>query len=595
MDTQQIVFLAIMVVSVTLFITEWLRVDVIAVMIILALAMTGLVEAKDAFSGLASEPAIIVVAVFVLSAGLTTSGVTDWIGEAVGRLSAGSETRAMLVIMGAVAVMSAFTHHLMITAMMLPIVMKLCRDRKLFASRLLIPMATSASLGTTLTLIGAPAFLLANNVLTRAGEPALGIFTPGLIGGPLVLAGLAFLVVAKWLLPKRSGVDSSEDRYLLSDISTEIVVPEGSRWIGATLKDLRVETEKRFELVSWIRNRLAQSIYRDDAVLQEGDVLLVKTNADELLSFEEARGLTLAAVKKYGSDDTGSLALEGERQQILKGIVAPRSEFIGRTIAQLRFYHRFGAVALGLWRKTGWMTDSIAEVPLQSGDLVVLWGPSERLETLSSHRGFLMFMPFVGRPKKRFKMKIAIAIMLASIATAAAGWLPAYQAFVAGALAMVLSRCVSMDEAYAAVETKIFVMIAGVIPLGIAMEKSGVDKLLAQLILDHTTGWAPVAMLLIFFWVAALVTQILSDAATTVLLAPIAVAFAKGASISPTAAVVAVTVGAVASFLTPIGHHGNLLILTPGGYRFSDFLKIGLPLTVILSAITCYLALFIWT
>ncbi len=594
MDTQQIIFLAIMVVSVTLFVTEWLRVDVIAVLIILALAMTGLVDAKDAFSGLASEPAIIVVAVFVLSAGLTTSGVTDWIGEAVGRLSAGSEARAMLVIMAAVATMSAFTHHLMITAMMLPIVMKLCRDRKLFASRLLIPMATSASLGTTLTLIGAPAFLLANNVLVRAGEPALGIFSPGLIGGPLVLAGLGFLLVAKWLLPKRSGVDSSEDRYRLSDISTEVVVPEGSRWIGATLKALRLETEKRFELVSWIRNRLAQSIHRDDALLQEGDVLLIKTNADELLSFEEARGLTLAATKKYGGDAAGSLASADDEQQILKGIVAPRSEFVGKTIAQLRFYHRFGAIALGLWRKTGWMTDSIAEVPLQSGDLVVLRGPTDRLETLASHRGFLMFMPFIGRPKKRFKMKIAIAIMLASITAAAAGWLPAYQAFVAGAMAMVLSRCVSMDEAYEAVETKIYVMIAGVIPLGIAMEKSGVDKLLAQLILDHTTGWAPIAMLLVFFWVAALVTQVLSDAATTVLLAPIAVAFAKGASISPTAAVVAVTVGAVASFLTPIGHHGNLLILTPGGYHFSDFLKIGLPLTVILSAITCYLSLFFW-
>lgn len=594
MDTQQIIFLAIMLAAVTLFITEWLRVDIVALLIILALAITGLIGVKDAFAGFSSEPAIIVAAVFVLSAGLARTGVTDLIGEAVGRLSGASESRAILVIMSSVAIMSAFTHHLMITAMMLPIVMKLCRDRDLHSSRLLIPMATAASLGTTLTLIGAPAFLLANQVLTRAGEPALGIFSVSIVGGPLVLLGLAFLLLAKWLLPQTSGVDSSNDRYKLSDISTEIIIPQDSRWIGVSLNELRLAMEKRFEIVSWIRDRRVQPMF-DDAALQLGDILLVKTGADELLAFDESQGLTLAAVKKYeGKLATDHAPLAKESHQVLKGIIAPKSEFIGRTISQLRFYDRFGAIALGLWRKTGWMKDAISEVPLKAGDLVVLWGPEDRLETLTAHRGFLLFMPFQSRPKKRFNMKLAIIIMLASIITAAAGWLPAYLAFVAGAVAMVLSRCVSIDEAYASIETRIFVMIAGVIPLGIAMEKTGVDKLLAQFILDHTSGWNPFLLLLIFFWLAALLTQILSDAATTVLLAPIALAFAKGAEISPTAAIVTVTVGAVASFLTPIGHHGNLLILTPGAYRFSDFLKIGLPLTVLLSFLTSYITLLAW-
>jgi di/tricarboxylate transporter len=160
---------------------------------------------------------------------------------------------------------------------------------------------------------------------------------------------------------------------------------------------------------------------------------------------------------------------------------------------------------------------------------------------------------------------------------------------------MVLTNCINLEQAYESIETKIFVMIAGVIPLGLAMERTGVDKLLANGLLKYTVGWEPFAMLLVFFWIAALVTQILSDAATTVLLAPIAVAFANSAAISPTSSVVCVTMGAVASFLTPIGHHGNLLILSPGNYRFSDFLKIGLPLTILLSIITCYLSLKIWT
>jgi len=595
MDTQQLIFLAIMLISVILFITEWLRVDVVALLIILALAMTGLIDVKEAFSGLASEPAVIVAAVFVLSAGLASTGVTDVIGSAVGRLSGASEARAILVVMTAVAIMSAFTHHLMITAMMLPIVMKLCRDRKLHASRLLIPMATAASLGTTLTLIGAPAFLLANNILTRAGEPGLKIFSSSAVGGPLVIAGIGFILLTKWLLPKTSGVDASEDRFKLNDISTELIIPEGSRWIGKTLNALRAETEKRFKVISWIRNQRVQSLNQEAATLKQGDILLVRTGSDELISFEETQGLTLAVVKKYENRlADGHAPLAEEEQQILKGIIAPKSEFVGSTISQLRFYNRFGAIALGLWRKRGWMTDSISEVPLLPGDLIVLWGPEDRLETLSRHRGFLMLMPFQAQLKKHFNIKISVIIMLASITAAAAGWLPAYLAFAAGAVAMVLTGCVTIDQAYESIEAKIFVMIAGVIPLGIAMEKTGVDKLLAQQILNYTAGWTPFVMLLVFFWVAALLTQILSDAATTVLLAPIALAFAKGASISPTAAVVTVTVGAVASFLTPIGHHGNLLILTPGGYRFSDFLKIGLPLTIILSALTCYLALVSW-
>ena len=205
-----------------------------------------------------------------------------------------------------------------------------------------------------------------------------------------------------------------------------------------------------------------------------------------------------------------------------------------------------------------------------------------------------MFLPFYGSSRKRTKAKYASLIMLVSIALAATGALPAHLAFVTGALAMILTRCVNVEQALASVELKIFIMIAGVIPLGIAMEKTGIDKLLASQILGFTEGWQPYAILLVFFWVAALLTQILSDAATTVLLAPIAVAFAKGAQISPTASVICVTVGAVASFLTPIGHHGNLLILSPGGYKFADFLKIGLPLTLILSVITCYLSYQVW-
>jgi di/tricarboxylate transporter len=594
MDTHQIIFTLIMIVAVVLFITDVLRVDIVAVLIILALSIFGLIDSNEAFSGFSSEPAIIVAAVFILSAGLRLTGVTDIIGEWVGRLAGKSETRANLVIMTAVAAMSAFTHHLMVTAMMLPIVMKICKEKGLHASRLLIPMATAASLGTTLTLIGAPAFLLANNILKRSGEPALGIFSVAKVGIPLTLASFVFILLMKWMLPKKAGAENLDERFKLTEISTEILVPEGSKWIGVSLKELLTATEKRFTVLSWLRNRHALDLH-GDALIASGDIFLVKTDSDELISFEEKLGLTLHAVKKFGDDIKENTAnLAGEENRIFKALIAPHSEFIGKALKDIHFYHRFGVVAVGLWRKLGWLSEGIADVPLQQGDLVVLWGPEQKLESLTQHRGFLMFLPFTGQPKKRAKMNVATAIMTASIVMAAMGWLPAYVSFVTGALCMVLSGCVSISEAYDSIETKIFVMIAGVIPLGIAMEKTGVDKLIAHQLQSLTHGWQPFAMLMVFYWISALLTQIMSDAATTVLLAPIALAFAKVAGISPTGAVITVTVAAVASFLTPIGHHGNLLILTPGGYRFADFLKIGLPLTILLSIITCYASMTSW-
>ena len=596
MDSSQIIFLVIMLISIVLFMTEYLRVDVVAVLIILALSLTGLIDVKEAFSGFSSEPAIIVAAVFILSAGLSLTGVTDAIGRFVARHTGQNEVVANAVIMLAVAAMSAFTHHLMVTAMMLPIVMKICKEKGFPTSRLLIPMATAASLGTTLTLIGAPAFLLANNILVRSGETSLGIFSVAKVGAPLCLVSFTFIILMKWILPKKSGVESSDDRFKLTQISTELVIPGGSRWIGLTLKQLKEENDKRFQIFGWLRQRKLQDQTSDSQTLEAGDVFLVKIDSDELVSVEEKLGLALKAVKKYGDDatqgKTSSLAEEGGR--IFQAVIAPRSEFIGRTLSNIHFFQRYGAVAIGLWRKDGWVVQETSNTELKEGDLLVLWGAEEKLENLTRHRGFLMFLPFHGRSTKRIKMGLASVIMGAAILVSALGILPAHVAFVAGALIMILTKCLSVEQGYDSIETKIFVMIAGVIPLGIAMEKTGVDKLLSQYVLQLTQGWQPISMLLVFFWFAALLTQILSDAATTVLIAPIAVAFAKGAEISPTAAVVTVTIGAVASFLTPIGHHGNLLILSPGGYRFADFLKIGLPVTLIISGMTCYLSLMFW-
>lgn len=343
-----------------------------------------------------------------------------------------------------------------------------------------------------------------------------------------------------------------------------------------------------------MRGDKIQDCSKKDTILEAGDNFVIRTTPDELVSFDAELGLVLKALHKFSDGKENLLTLAGEEKRILKAVISSNSFFSGKTVADIDFYNRYGVAVVGVWRKSGWISTGVADIVLRAGDMLVMWGPKEKLDRLTKHNGFLMVLPFFATSKKRSKSKLASFIMLASIVTAAAGLLPAYLAFMTGAMAMILTKCVNIEQAYESIEVKIYVMIAGVIPLGIAMEHTGVDKLLAGHLKNYTGTWEPIAMLLIFFWISALLTQILSDAATTVLLAPIAVAFAKSAHISPTAAVVCVTMGAIASFLTPIGHHGNLLILSPGGYRFNDFLKIGLPLTVILSAITCYMSVMVW-
>lgn len=598
MDLNQITFLIILALALYFFVSEKLGVDMTALLIILSLAVTRILDPKEAFAGFSSEPALIVVAVFVLSAGLSATGLTDAIGNAVSRVAGKNQWTANLVIMTTVAALSAFTHHLMVTAMMLPIVMRLCREQDLPSSRLLIPMATAASLGTTLTLIGAPAFLLANSVLKRSGEPALRLFSVTPLGAVLVGVSFMLILLLLWVLPKTSGRDHHDEKFRIDELFTELVVTPGSRWAGMDLPQFQKDTAKRFEIVGLKRNGTRISTLEAEVQLEEHDVLLVKTSPDELLSVDEKMGLALRTVKKYGeeiatADDGHSKMAE---PMIVQALVAPQSSLVGKSVGEIDFVRTMGVIVIGLWRRGGWMYHELSQVRLREGDLIILWGHENQLDEINAkYSQLLMLFPMNVRPKKRVKAKIAALIMGVSVLVAATETLPPHIAFMMGAVAMVLSKCISVRQAYESIEVKIFVMIAGVIPLGIAMEKTGLATLFAESLARVIAHWEPWAIMMTFFVAAGLLTQILSDAATTVLIAPIAIAFAKTAGVSPTAAVVCVTVGAVASFLTPIGHHGNLLILGPGNYRFVDFLKIGFPLTALISVVTCFMSLHLWS
>lgn len=570
-----------------LFIRGRPRIDVTALLVVLALTFTGLLEPREALSGFISEPAIIVASVFVMAAALSATGVTDRIGHWISIAAGGSETRAVLVLMPSVALLAAFSHHLMVTAMMLPIVMRFARDYQIPASRLLMPMSLAASLGTTLTLFSAPAFLLAGDMLRRQTGTGLGIFEISPIGIALVVSGILCLLLMRWLIPRRTGTPE-QDYLRLEKYYTELLVKEASPWIGKTLTEFCAANTEDLLVVDRLRNGVR--VTPRDSPLAAGDVLLVRASPEELRSIKEEPGLTLNAIAKYGEKGDAD-ASTGELVQV---VVGPRSEFAGHSIGDIDFFRTLGVVVVGLWRREAFIVKELSAVRLEEGDVLVISGKPERLRMLAQHSGFLMMVPFEAKQRWRHRARTAIAIMVGVVALAALDVAPPQMVFLAGAVAMVLTGCVSIEQGYREIDVRIFVMIAGVVPLGTAMESTGVADLIATQFGVLTEGWSVLALLAAMFMAGALLTQILSDAATTVLIGPIAIALATALGLPPAPFVICVALGAVASFLTPIGHHGNLLILHPGRYTFGDFLRIGVPLTALLCLVSAWTARALW-
>jgi di/tricarboxylate transporter len=594
---QQLAFFAILLVAFALLITERLRNDLVAVLIVLSLAATGVLSPSEALEGFSSEPAIVVAGIFVLSAGLHHTGLSDTIGGWIGRLAGSSLTRAIAVIMPSVAFFSAFTHHLTTTAVMLPVTLNLSRERGIPASKLLMPLSFAASLGTTITIIGAPAFLIASSVLQQAGHAeGLGIFSIAPVGLSLSLVGTLFvLLVGRFLLPTREGTEDPASRFRLDEYFTELTVLPDSPFVGKTAQE--VEADDRYELrvVGWVRGGRHRRASDPSVRFESGDVLLVRTTPESMVAVRAEPGVELHPVQEYG-EEAGAEG-DGDREiaeRLVQAIVAPGSDLIGSTIGSVDFRERYGAVVVGLWRRRGWINRPLAKIRLRPGDVLVVQGDPEALARMGDDRAFLMMVPFQGETQLRRKAPLAGVIMLATIVAAATNLLSIEIATLAGAAAMVLSGCITAGQAYRAIDARIFVFIAGAIPLGAAMQKTGAADMLAGWLGGAVGGLSQTAILLIIFAIVAVLTQFMSDAATTALFAPVAVALGQslGKPLEPYA--VTVAMAAVASFLTPIGHHGNLLIYGPGGYHFRDFVWNGTPLTILVAFVVVFVSQWVW-
>ncbi len=597
MQQQQIIYLVILAVAVIVLMTERVRNDIVAVLIVVALAVTHVLEPKEAVAGFSSEPAIVLAGIFVMAGALHQTGVSETIGSWIGRWAGSSLTRAIAVIMPSVAALSAFTHHVTTTAIMVPVALNLSRERDLAASKTLMPISFAASLGTAITIIGAPAFLVASNTLREAGRPGLGIFSISPIGIAITIAGTLFvLLVGRFFLPNRRGAEDTSSRFRLNDYFTELTILPNSPFLGKTIAQVKEDESYQFTITGWVRNRRHVPPPYGEQTLAEGDVLLVRATPEEIIAFREEVGLELHPVAQYHQETASSGDEEAEdvEAQLVQVVVAPRSDLVGRTIGQIDFRRRYGAIVVSIWRKRGWLGDELSRIRMQDGDVLVLQGSQEALGRVANDRDFLLMVPFQGEARRTRKALTATGILVGAVALTALGVIDLQIAAVGGAVAMVIAGCLTPRQAYRAIDQRIFVFIAGAIPLGTAMQKTGTSEMVAGWMQGIVTGWNPVTICVALYIVVGVVTQFMSDAATTAIFAPVAASLAAALGHAPEAYVVTVAMAAVTCFLSPIGHHGNLLIYSPGGYRFSDFVYVGVPLTLVIAAVIAFMAPLVW-
>jgi len=775
------IVLVILGISLILFISEVIRMDLVALLVLGTLALTGLVDAEQAFAGFSNGAVITVWAMFILSEGLTRTGIADIIGRQVMRLGGKREVSMILVIMITGAVLSAFMNNIGVAALMLPVVVEVARRTRIPASRLLMPLAYSTLLGGLMTLIGTPPNLLISESLARYGLEAFELFDFTPLGGAVMAIGVIFVALfGRFLLPKQIAEHgkhvsqrSLRSQYKLHERTFMMRVPTSSILVGKTLAESRIGTSTGLIILALVRQGRSEPLPSRQTVLRGGDGILVQGRVDQFRELRRWSDLVIereAPVLKsmvaakiayaevtisdtsplvselvrhaafrtrfnvavvglrrrnqyrltnlayvplrkgervlvqgeveaveqlekfsdftdveiltgeqldehYHSDDRmfvvrlpkesdlagatlkksrladvfdfrvvaifrdGALtvmprgdenlvggdllliegqqsdldvlrglqefeietsvpanlgAFESERLTLMDATLDPRSSLAGRTVGELNFRERYGIELAGIWREGETVGTELADERLQVGDALLLLGPRDRLQLLGTDSDFLILTPLGKEPPDTRRAWLAAFIMLFVVLSVMAGYLPISVAAVVGGSIMVLTGCLNMEQAYRSIDWRAIFLIAGMLPLGTAMAETGAATYLADQVMLLLGDAGPWPVIMGLYVLTAMATMIIPTAALVVLMSPIVLSAMADMGLEPYTAMMAIAMAASASFTSPISHPANILVMGPGGYRFIDYLKVGVPLTIVVFITVMVLLPILW-
>jgi len=565
------------------------RYDLVALFALFAGVLTGVIPPATAFLGFGHPVVITVAAVLVLSRGFQHSGLVDWIAGQT--LRAGAQVpMQLLVLTGTVAALSAFMNNVGALALLLPVALRMAREHDHSPSLLLMPLAFGSLLGGLMTLIGTPANVIIASFRAQHGDAAFGMFAFFPVGAGVTVAGLAFLVLIGWrLVPRRKGQASPDELFETANYLSELEIAENTKASGRTLRELQEACGEPVPVVAVLRGKKRYPGHSFYGVLQPGDVLVIEAEPEELQMIKEKGGLKLAGSAKFAE----KLA-EAKDLQVVEAVVRADARLVNRTVAQLRLLDHHGLHLLAVAREGGRLKQRLNQIRFRAGDVLLLQGNEKDLGESLVDLGCLPLASrnlALGKPRR---LILSVALFGTAIAATLLGWLPASIALTMAAAAFVTTGVMPLREAYQSIDWPIIVLLGALMPVGEALENSGGAERIAAGLLGLGRDWPPVATLALLFLITQALSAVINNAAAALLMAPIALRLAEGSDVSADPFLMAVAVAASCSFLTPIGHQSNTLVLGPGGYQFGDYWKVGLPLTGVVMVTAIPLILWVW-
>lgn len=632
MQNDQIFLLSILVATIAMFLWGRWRHDMVALGALLVCVLAGLVPSAEAFNGFGHPAVITVACVLVLSQGLQNSGAVDVLSRKVLPASAGP-VLTISALTGLGALLSAFMNNVGALALLMPVAMQVAVRLEFPPGRVLMPLAFGSILGGMTTLIGTPPNLIVSGFRAQTGNNTFGMFDFTPVGLAVAGSGIVFIILLGWrLVParKRSGVEGFETGAYL----TEVRIPADSKADGMTLREVeKVLDENDAQVVGLIRNEVRLTAPNPGRPLRAGDILVIEAEAETLTNVLSSLGLALAEAKEAEpesdaeatekekstarakdmqakkqedvpeeADDSGEQQEEEEKEEapatdeivLLELAVLPQSQLVGRSATNILLRTRYGINLLAVSRQGRRSTARLRSMRFAAGDVLLMQGPPDALSEFAVNWGCVPLAERALRIPDKRKAMIASGIMLLAIGGAAFGLLPAAISFAAGVLASMVLRTVSPRAVYDAIDWPVIVLLAALIPVAGAMEATGTASLIAHFLLDGVAQGHAILALALILVVTMTLSDLVNNAATAAVMCPIAIGTAAALGVNPDAFLMAVAIGASCAFLTPIGHQNNTLILGPGGFRFGDYWRLGLPLEILVVAIGIPVLLVVW-
>ncbi len=577
MTSEILLILAVLAGAVACFATERLPVDLVALLVLCALLGSGVLTPGQAVSGFSNTATVTVAAMFVLSAGLARTGAMSLLARrlaAVGRLGLRPTLVVLMITVGAV---SAFINNTAAVAIFLPTVLGLAREMGISPSRLLIPLSFASMFGGACTLIGSSTNILVSSIATQHGLAPFRMFELAPLGLVLFAAGGLYMLTAgvRIIPDRRAGADLAQS-YGMGDYLTEILLLPGSPAVGLPLRESPLVRDLDLDVLAIHRGDRRLAAPGAATVLEAGDLLRVRCDVEKIRRAEAQEGIVLKSGLKWRAED-----LHSSEAALLEVVIAPGSALVDKTLKEAGFRQVYGGTALAIRHRGEVMRERLGATALRSGDVLLVEVRRDRIEALKRNPDFVIVSETDLETPRRAKILVATAIVAGVVATAALGLLPIMGSAIFGSVLLVLTRCLTLAEAYQAIEWRIIFLLGGILPLGIALESTGAASLLSRLIVETLGAWGPVVMVSAFYLLTSLLTEMMSNNATAALVAPIAINVAAALGVDPRPFLVAVTLAASASFMTPVGYQTNTLIYGPGHYRFTDFLRVGTLLNLL--------------